>query len=95
MGYIPSEESPNKKIGARISYFRKYRNLTQEKLALYVGINSTYLSQIECGLVRSSISLPLLFKIAHALSVKPMDLINFDDLVAIDHVNAQNHNSSK
>lgn len=67
------------KIGLRISYFRRVRNITQAGLAERVNINKNYLSQIECGSANKAISLPLLIRIARALDVKLSVLVDLDD----------------
>lgn len=67
------------KIGLRISYFRRVRNMTQAGLAERVNINKNYLSQIECESANKAISLPLLIRIARALDVKLSVLVDLDD----------------
>ena len=59
-----------RQIGLRIAYFRKMRKLTQAELANRVHMNKSYLSQIECGLEKKSLSLPLLISIADKLNIK-------------------------
>jgi transcriptional regulator with XRE-family HTH domain len=44
-----------KKLGFRIKYLRKKRNLTQEELSYSSGINSKHLSEVERGTVNISI----------------------------------------
>lgn len=58
-----------KKIGAKIVYYRKIRNLTQEELAEKVGITPQYLSRIENGGYSKNVSLSTLMKIAGVLDV--------------------------
>ena len=57
------------KIGAKIVYYRKIRNLTQEELAEKVGITPQYLSRIENGGYSKNVSLSTLMKIAGVLDV--------------------------
>lgn len=58
-----------KKIGAKIVYYRKIRNLRQEELAEEVGITPQYLSRIENGGYTKSVSLSTLMKIAEKLGI--------------------------
>lgn len=50
-------------LGKNIRYFRFKNNLTQEKLAEFLDISVTYVSDIELG--KSNVSLDLIEKIAH------------------------------
>ena len=67
------------RIGLRIAYFLKVRNMTQAELAEKVNINKNYLSHIECGNANKSISLPLLIRISKVLNVKLAVLVDLDD----------------
>ena len=67
-----------RRIGLRIGYFRKVRNITQAELAERLHINKNYLSHIECG-AGKSISLPMLIRIARELDVKLSVLVDLDD----------------
>lgn len=69
-----------RQIGLRIAYFRKMRKLTQAELANRVHMNKSYLSQIECGLERKSLSLPLLIDIADKLNISLSVLVKLDDV---------------
>ena len=64
-----------KKIGAKIVYYRKMRNLTQEELAEKVGITPQYLSRIENGGYSKNVSLSTLMKIAGVLDVTMSQLM--------------------
>ena len=64
-----------KKIGAKIVYYRKIRNLTQEELAEKVGITPQYLSIIENGGYSKNVSLSTLMKIAGVLDVTMSQLM--------------------
>jgi transcriptional regulator with XRE-family HTH domain len=66
-----------RQVGLNISYYRKYRHLTQLELAEQVNISSCYVSQIERGLVKNAVSLPVLMAIADALHIDIADLFNF------------------
>lgn len=70
-------EEKMRQIGLNISYYRKYRNLTQLQLAEKVNLSSCYISQIERGLVKKSVSLPVLISIAEALNVEVGKLFDF------------------
>ena len=67
------------KIGLRISYFRRVRNMTQAELAEKVSINKHYLSHIESGSANKALSLPVLIRIARVLGVKLSVLVDLDD----------------
>ena len=64
-----------KKIGAKIVYYRKIRNLTQEELAETVGITPQYLARIENGGYSKNVSLSTLMKIAGVLDVTMSQLM--------------------
>ncbi len=66
-----------KQVGLNIVYYRKVKNLTQLELAEKVNISNTYLSQIECGLVKKFVSLPVLIDISNALDVSISELFMF------------------
>lgn len=67
-----------RRIGLRIGYFRRVRNITQAELAERLHINKNYLSHIECG-AGKSISLPMLIRVARELDVKLSVLVDLDD----------------
>lgn len=67
-----------RRIGLRIGYFRRVRNITQAELAERLHINKNYLSHVECG-AGKSISLPMLIRIARELDVKLSVLVDLDD----------------
>lgn len=60
-------------LGARIKYFRNDRKLSQEALAEIVSVNNDYISRIENGHLRPSLT--LLISIANALEVSVDDLL--------------------
>ena len=73
----------NKKfLGQRIKELRKKSNLTQEKLAELIDIETGSLSGIESG--RHFPSLPTLEKIACNLNIELKALFEFNHLVSID-----------
>ncbi|MDD4599853.1 MAG: helix-turn-helix transcriptional regulator [Negativicutes bacterium] len=69
-----------RQVGLNISYYRRYRNLTQMELAEKVNISSCYLSQIERGLVKNAVSLPVLIAIADSLNIELADLFKFQNV---------------
>ena len=69
-----------RQVGLNISYYRKYRIMTQMQLAEKVNISACYVSQIERGLVKNAVSLPVLMAIADALQIDIMEIFKFRDL---------------
>ncbi len=67
------------KLGLRIAYFRKMRNLTQEQLAEKIGKSAGYIGAVEATNVDRAISLDMLFDIADLLNVPPAKFLQFDD----------------
>ena len=67
-----------KLLGKRIKELRKQQNLTQEKLAEMIDLETTSLSGIESG--RHYPSLPTLEKIARHLSVDMETIFDFSHL---------------
>ena len=59
-------------LGANVYRLRKQRGLTQSELAAYIGCNQKYVSQIETGVVKASVS--ICYKIANTFSVS-VDLL--------------------
>lgn len=68
-----------RQVGLNISYYRRYRKLTQIQLAERVNISACYLSQIERNL-SNAVSLPVLVAIADALHIELADLFKFREL---------------
>ena len=65
---VPSAESVMemeeiKKIGQRIAFYRKQRNLTQRELAEKANVSKSYLSKIESSGTNVTFSLFLLYKL--------------------------------
>lgn len=63
-----------KKLGAKISYYRKLKGLKQAELASATALSSSYISEIECG---SACGCPLsvYWRIAEALGVEFEELL--------------------
>lgn len=66
-------------LGLNISYYRKRKGITQEKLAEMIGISRSHLSAIEAPNIIKAFSIELLFDIASALEVAPYKLLMFRD----------------
>lgn len=54
-------------LGVNVYRLRKQRGLTQSELAAYIGCNQKYISQIETGAAKASVS--FCYKIANTFSV--------------------------
>ncbi len=65
-----------KGFGSRLKFLRKFRNLTQEKLAEAIEVNLRQLARIEAG--ESFVSSETLLKICSVLEVSPKILFDFD-----------------
>ena len=61
-----------KSLGARICFLRKQRGLSQEKLALQIDMDRTYLASVETG--KRNISIENIEKIANGLGVSLEEL---------------------
>lgn len=70
--------SLKKSLGKRIQYFRKQCRLTQEQLAENIGLETSSLSNIECGKYYPTAE--NLEKIACALNTTPQILFQFEEL---------------
>lgn len=66
------------KIGLKVSYYRKLRKLTQEKLAEKMGVATSFIGQIEAPNIYKPISLDTLFRISKALDVSAYKFLDFD-----------------
>ena len=69
-------------LGKQIKKIRKSRKLTQEKLAEYVGLDVSSISNIENGKYYPTAD--NLDKILNTLHIKPSELFNFEDKENID-----------
>jgi transcriptional regulator with XRE-family HTH domain len=65
----------------RIKEWREKRHLTQQQLAAKIKCNHTYIGRLETG--GRKIKEEWLRKLAKALSVGPEDLLNSDDVMAL------------
>ena len=66
-------------LGLNISYYRKRKGITQEKLAEMIVISRSHLSAIEAPNIIKAFSIELLFNIANALEIEPYKLLMFRD----------------
>ncbi|MBQ8167827.1 helix-turn-helix transcriptional regulator [bacterium] len=64
-----------RKFGARLAYARKYRKLSQMKLAELVDMNFNYIGQIERG--EANVTLKTMKLLANALNVELKELFDF------------------
>lgn len=62
-----------KLIGQRIAKCRKNKKITQETLAEYLDVSTTFISKIECG--KTHINLERLVQICHFLDTSPSELL--------------------
>ena len=67
------EQEILKRIGKKVFENRKQRNMTQDELADYAGIDRTYIGYIENG--KQNISISVLCKIANVFNIPLNDLI--------------------
>ena len=67
-----------KMLGLKVAYYRKLRGLTQEQLAERMGVDTSFIGQIEAVNIAKAISLDTLFRISGALSVPPHKFLDFD-----------------
>lgn len=71
-------------FGQNVQKYRKYRNLTQEKLAEIVGVDVTSISAVETG--KYFPSADNLVKIVEALDLQFADLFEFESLKSNDEI---------
>ena len=67
-----------KMIGLKISYYRKLRGLTQERLAELVNKSTAFIGSVEAPNINRTVSLDTLFDIAKVLDVPPYKFL-FDE----------------
>ena len=68
-----------RRIGLKISYYRRLRGMTQEQLAEKVDKNLAFIGAVEAPNINRTASLDTLFDIAEALDVEPYKLFVEDD----------------
>lgn len=74
--FVSKTSRIHQKIAVKIRDIRKERDITQEKLALKVGLNRAYIGYIERGERKPSVD--TLAKIAEGLGVKLHELFKFE-----------------
>jgi transcriptional regulator with XRE-family HTH domain len=68
-----------RRIGLKISYYRKLKGITQEQLAEMIDKNLAFIGAVEAPNVNRTVSLDTLFDIAAALDVPPYKFLIEDD----------------
>lgn len=66
-----------KLIGLKVAYYRKSKGLTQEQLAEKMGVDTSFIGQIEAVNIYKAISLDTLFRISKALEIEPHKFLDF------------------
>lgn len=67
-----------KKIGLKISYYRKCAGITQEQLAERIGKDTSFIGAVEAPNVNRTVSLDTLFDIAEILEIPPYKFLADD-----------------
>ncbi len=60
-----------RRIGLKISYYRKLRGFTQEQLAEMIDKNLAFIGAVEAPNINRTVSLDTLFDIADVLEIPP------------------------
>lgn len=68
-----------RRLGLKISYYRKLRGFTQEQLAEALSLSPVHIAQVEAPNMIKAVSLDTLFDIADMLEIPPYKLFDFDD----------------
>ncbi len=61
------------RFGSKLRFLRKSKNMTQLQMAIYLGIDRSYISDLERG--RKSISLPMMEVVALGFGMNLSDLL--------------------
>lgn len=67
-----------RELGYAIAYYRKRKGLTQEQLALSIGISRQHMGGIEAPNMMRAVSLEVIFDIAAVLGIEPYVLFKFN-----------------
>lgn len=67
-----------RRLGLKISYYRKMKGLTQEQLAEEIDKNLAFIGAVEAPNINRTVSLDTLFDIAEALEVPPYKFFTED-----------------
>ena len=76
----PRKEFFLKMIGAKITYYRTMRDMSQKELAKRANMSVSSLSKIERGRYNDNVSVSLLFDIADGLQIDITMLVTFSDM---------------
>ena len=76
----PRKEFFLKMIGAKITYYRTLRDMSQKELAKRANMSVSSLSKIERGRYNENVSVSLLFDIADGLQIDITMLVTFSDM---------------
>ena len=76
----PRKEFFLKMIGAKITYYRTLRDMSQKELAKRANMSVSSLSKIERGRYNDNVSVSLLFDIADGLQINITMLVTFSDM---------------
>lgn len=68
-----------RKIGLKVSYYRKAAGITQEQLAEKINKATSYVGALEAPNVDKALSFDAFFDIAEALDVEPYKLLKDDE----------------
>ncbi|DAB17093.1 MAG: transcriptional regulator [Clostridiales bacterium 36_14] len=68
------DENIQQKVGQRIKFLRNQQCISQEKFALSIEMDRTYLASVEAG--KRNISITNLHKIANGLHISLSELFN-------------------
>lgn len=63
------------RMGAKLAYIRKSKNISQAQLAEDIDVTFQYISQIECG--KANPTLEKIINLANALDVDVKELFDF------------------
>ncbi len=75
-GYVaprPPTVGVTQRFGSKLRFLRKSKNMTQLQMAIYLGIDRSYISDLERG--RKSISLPMMEVVALGFGLNLSDLL--------------------
>lgn len=70
-----------KKIGLNVSYYRKFRSMTQEQLAEKSGISVSFLRKLENPNIFIGVTFEKICKLAEALEVTESELLYFGNTI--------------
>ncbi len=68
-----------RKLGLKISYYRKLKGMTQEQLAERLDKNLAFIGAVEASNIDRTVSLDTLFDIADILEVPAYKFLDFDE----------------